>query len=326
MKISRRGIKVSSEPFTMASLSSQALNRAFLVPRRALRRLDEYKRTQEAALTCCANCLISFSYIPLLCSLLQNTVLIPSTVSWNWGATGQPSGVASKVVADKLTITTKGKEISKNGDEKNPAVHIERKGNDVVKRASELKVVEKGEENTGDKEAEKKEGGHDESKETAAKDGKEDLGPGEAIEKKEDKMSPTARQEYEAKRAAEEKADEKAEEKAGKKEEANGKDTNMIDAAQTGSPEPEAESEDTNSKKRKEPEDGKEEAEKKNGEPDSKKAKTDDKTEDKKETNGTTEKRGKGRPKKGESKSDAKPKKEPSAPTRRSTRTRTGST
>ena len=40
-------------------------------------------------------------------------------------------------------ISHRGNEIKKTGDESNPAVHIERSGNDVVKKASELNIEEK---------------------------------------------------------------------------------------------------------------------------------------------------------------------------------------
>jgi hypothetical protein len=49
-----------------------------------------------------------------------------------------------EVKADEVSVTNhRGNEISKTGDESNTAVHIERSGNDVVKKASELKIDEK---------------------------------------------------------------------------------------------------------------------------------------------------------------------------------------
>ncbi len=44
----------------------------------------------------------------------------------------------------KLEIESKGKRVHKNADKSNPAVHVERDGNDVVKRASELKRLRGG--------------------------------------------------------------------------------------------------------------------------------------------------------------------------------------
>ena len=44
-----------------------------------------------------------------------------------------------------MTVTShRGNDITKTGTQENPAVHIERSGNDVVKTASELKVEQKG--------------------------------------------------------------------------------------------------------------------------------------------------------------------------------------
>jgi len=65
-------------------------------------------------------------------------------VTWNWGA-GQPGGtVAETKTEGEIAITSKrGNKIKKNASPGNPAVHVERSGNDVVKRASELHVEEK---------------------------------------------------------------------------------------------------------------------------------------------------------------------------------------
>ncbi|WVW85744.1 hypothetical protein I302_107782 [Kwoniella bestiolae CBS 10118] len=64
-------------------------------------------------------------------------------VSWNWGS-GQPSGkVADIVESGKAEVkSNKGNTISKNASEDDPAVVIERSGNNVVKRAHELNEVE----------------------------------------------------------------------------------------------------------------------------------------------------------------------------------------
>ncbi|KAG6893885.1 hypothetical protein C0992_008291 [Termitomyces sp. T32_za158] len=59
-------------------------------------------------------------------------------VSWKWG-TSEPTGTVAEMKTEgKLEIETKGKLVHKNADPSNPAVHVERSGNDVVKRASEL--------------------------------------------------------------------------------------------------------------------------------------------------------------------------------------------
>lgn len=64
-------------------------------------------------------------------------------MSWNWNS-NQPSGTVGEVKADEVTVINhRGNQISKTGDESNPAVRIEQSGNDVVKKASELKIDEK---------------------------------------------------------------------------------------------------------------------------------------------------------------------------------------
>ncbi|KAJ3184922.1 hypothetical protein HDU85_001615 [Gaertneriomyces sp. JEL0708] len=65
-------------------------------------------------------------------------------VQWNWGR-GHPQGVVSKVSPSHMEETIAGKTITRNGDEENPAVFVEReeKGkNPVVKKASELTKLE----------------------------------------------------------------------------------------------------------------------------------------------------------------------------------------
>merc|ERR1711939_1048954 len=70
-------------------------------------------------------------------------------VSWSWGS-GQPSGTAAEVKAGDVTVVShRGNEITKHGEEGNPAVHVERSGNDVVKKASELKVESHGSKSNG---------------------------------------------------------------------------------------------------------------------------------------------------------------------------------
>jgi hypothetical protein len=67
-----------------------------------------------------------------------------SLVSWNWGS-GAPGGkVAETKEHGEIAIQSKrGNTIKKNAEPGNPAVHIARSGNDVVKKASELNVEEK---------------------------------------------------------------------------------------------------------------------------------------------------------------------------------------
>ncbi|KAF8696498.1 hypothetical protein AX14_001559 [Amanita brunnescens Koide BX004] len=85
----------------------------------------------------------------------DGSIQVGDEVSWNWGG-GHPKGKVAEVkTSGKLEIESKGKSVHKNADESNPAVRIERNGNDVVKRASELNRLRGG----GDEEAEGQEGG-----------------------------------------------------------------------------------------------------------------------------------------------------------------------
>jgi hypothetical protein len=65
-------------------------------------------------------------------------------VSWNWGG-GAPGGTVAETKKEgEIAIKSKrGNTIKKNADPGNPAVHVERAGNDVVKRASELNIETK---------------------------------------------------------------------------------------------------------------------------------------------------------------------------------------
>jgi len=89
-------------------------------------------------------------------------------VSWNWGS-GAPGGtVAEKKTEGEVAITSKrGNKIKKNAEPDNPAFHIERSGNDVVKKASELNVEKKANVGANGSGAKRK---HDE-------DGEKDEGP-----------------------------------------------------------------------------------------------------------------------------------------------------
>ncbi|KAL8281422.1 hypothetical protein RQP46_006106 [Phenoliferia psychrophenolica] len=66
-------------------------------------------------------------------------------VSWKWGA-GQPSGKVEEVVDGDASITTnRGNEVSRHGDEENPAVKIKAdSGNSAIKKASELIGIDTG--------------------------------------------------------------------------------------------------------------------------------------------------------------------------------------
>ncbi|KAJ2984778.1 hypothetical protein NUW58_g5882 [Xylaria curta] len=65
-------------------------------------------------------------------------------VSWSWGG-GAPGGTVAETKDEgEIAIkSNRGNTIKKNASPGNPAVHVERSGNNVVKRASELTVDEK---------------------------------------------------------------------------------------------------------------------------------------------------------------------------------------
>ena len=61
-----------------------------------------------------------------------------SEVSWTWGQ-GTATGKVTEVHHDKVTRTTKGQEITRNGTEDNPAYVIEQDdGTIVLKLRSEV--------------------------------------------------------------------------------------------------------------------------------------------------------------------------------------------
>ncbi|KAG6828685.1 hypothetical protein H0H87_001264 [Tephrocybe sp. NHM501043] len=107
-------------------------------------------------------------------------------VSWKWGG-GNPSGTVAEVKTDgQLEIESKGKLVHKNADPSNPAVHVERSGNDVVKRASELtKLDSYGEEdNPAESTAPGKKDAAPATEETSATDGTDPVANGKGPLKK----------------------------------------------------------------------------------------------------------------------------------------------
>jgi len=103
-------------------------------------------------------------------------------VSWNWG-NGAPGGTVAETKHEgEVAITSKrGNKIKKNAEPDNPAVHVERSGNDVVKKASELNVEKKagGDSKNGDKR--KHDGNDDEDDDN---DGLEENDQGKTIKAK----------------------------------------------------------------------------------------------------------------------------------------------
>jgi hypothetical protein len=155
------------------------------------------------------------------------------TVSWQWGS-GQPGGEVAEVKEQgEIAIeSNRGNTIKKNADPENPAVHVERPGNDVVKRASELQIDQKADSNTeaqsngnsnSDEDKENQpENKSDKPAESEKKD--EDMKDASASEKKESDDSKTE----DSKDKAEEKSNETSE-KVDDKAEANGNDDDASD-------------------------------------------------------------------------------------------------
>ncbi|KAF2165601.1 hypothetical protein M409DRAFT_23894 [Zasmidium cellare ATCC 36951] len=117
-------------------------------------------------------------------------------VSWAWGS-GKPEGqVAEAKEQGDVTMTTKNNnEVKKTGEPENPALHIERDGHNVVKKASEVEVEE-----SADKKDEKPEDKKDDEE-------KKENGDAETGEKRK------------AEETAEEKKDEEADAKKQKTDE-----------------------------------------------------------------------------------------------------------
>lgn len=143
-------------------------------------------------------------------------------VSWSWNGSN-PSGTAAEVKPGEVTVTShRGNEISKTGDEENPAVHIERNGNDVVKKASELDVEKK----TEDSSSTNQNGNEEKDEEKGDKEN------GEKAEKKDTEMKDAEPEEKngaqgsgdEVKVGDKRKADEKVDAESDKKAEEEGDD------------------------------------------------------------------------------------------------------
>jgi hypothetical protein len=146
-----------------------------------------------------------------------------SVVSWNWGG-GAPGGkvAETKEHGDIAIQSKKGNTIKKKAELGNPAVHVERSGNDVVKKASELNIEEKASSS---------------SKKREHKDDKDDVGDGPVTEntqgkdvkkqKTEKKSMKTDKKNTKAAKEQEKKGEEKKEEEEENKteEEATKKDT-----------------------------------------------------------------------------------------------------
>ncbi len=97
--------------------------------------------------------------------------LTATAVSWKWGG-GRPSGTVAEIATEgSLSIqSNKGNTIKKNADPEDPAVHVAREGNDVVKRAHELTVEKKADGGSKTDAKEEKEKPHDSKHEAKAGD------------------------------------------------------------------------------------------------------------------------------------------------------------
>ena len=96
-------------------------------------------------------------------------------MSWSYGG-GKPTGeVVEKKIDGELSIQSKkGNTITRRGDPENPAVHMAREGNDVVKKQSELTVEEKADEKVEDEAEANGDGEEEEESVTGTKRARED--------------------------------------------------------------------------------------------------------------------------------------------------------
>jgi hypothetical protein len=62
-------------------------------------------------------------------------------VGWKW-LNGVAEGIVEEVVYDRISITSKGKKVVRNGTRENPAIVISHKsGNPVIKLYSEVQLT-----------------------------------------------------------------------------------------------------------------------------------------------------------------------------------------
>lgn len=159
-------------------------------------------------------------YPTIHCAFPRTTSTNNPTVSWNWGS-GHPGGVAAEVKeGDVSVVSNRGNKITKHGEEGNPAVHIERSGNDVVKKANELTVDKKGSGSNGtsSKSEEKK----DDAEEEEDKDDEEEEEEEDKDDEKEAQAGDKRKADEKADKAGEKKTEAKKGEDAKKQKTANG--------------------------------------------------------------------------------------------------------
>ncbi|KAF2431268.1 hypothetical protein EJ08DRAFT_649069 [Tothia fuscella] len=193
-------------------------------------------------------------------------------VSWQWGA-NQPSGEVAEVVKDgEVSVEShRGNTISKAAEKDDPAVHIARSGNDVVKLASELEVEEPKASGAADGGKAANEAEKDEDEKEEEKAAEEDVQPEKGSKENGNAKAGTKRDHDKTK--------------------TNGKQTETKEAADESA---EVDDEDEVD----------EEVEEKKDEPSAKRQKTNNASE--KKANGEPGKKGRGRPKKSDSNGTAK--------------------
>ena len=80
----------------------------------------------------------------LLLFASQNLLILLLPASWSWNGSHPSGEVAEKKAEGEVSIQSKrGNTIKKSAQPDDPAIHLSRPGNDVVKNASELHVDEK---------------------------------------------------------------------------------------------------------------------------------------------------------------------------------------
>ena len=99
---------------------------------------------------------MSSSLAPRLCLNLPELIL--SAASWSWNGSHPSGEVAEKKTDGDLAIkSSRGNTIKASGSPSDPAVHLARSGNDVVKKQSDLDVESKGDGRPSDKAIDKAE-------------------------------------------------------------------------------------------------------------------------------------------------------------------------
>ena len=123
-------------------------------------------------------------------------------VSWNWNGSAPGGQVAEKKSEGEVAIQSKrGNTIKKDAKPGDPAIHLERPGNDVVKNQSELQVDEKNaggdDSKQGDKSAETNgtNGNKRKAEDEPEADGGDDKAPPSTKKAKAEKAKPTEKKE-----------------------------------------------------------------------------------------------------------------------------------